>query len=222
MEHIGIISALHSEMEHILTAMGEVNEEMHANTSFYTGQIGKMRVTLTECGIGPINAAIHAQILADCYPVEALICTGVAGSLSEKATHLSLVVADRIAFHDMDPHWLIMGYPGVTEFSADPALIQLAVDCAGTDTIVGMIVTGNSFVEDASVKAELHRRFHALAVEMEGAAVAHGAYVNDLPFVVLRCISDMADGSAHGTFQDFEKLAAKKASDTVLQMLSRM
>lgn len=222
MKHIGIISALRSEMEHILAAMTDIQETTHANTAFYTGQVGKMRVTLTECGIGPVNAAIHAQAMVDCYPVEALICTGVAGSLSETASHLSLVIADRMAFHDMDPKWLQMGYPGVTEFHADPDLVQLAVSCAGEDTVVGTIVTGNSFVEDAAVKADLHARFNALAVEMEGASIAHGAYVNDLPFVVLRCISDMADGSAHGTFQDFEKLAAKKASDTVLRMLAQM
>lgn len=132
-----------------------------------------------------MNAAIHAQAMVDCYPVEALICTGVAGSLSETASHLSLVIADRMAFHDMDPKWLQMGYPGVTEFHADPDLVQLAVSCAGEDTVVGTIVTGNSFVEDAAVKADLHARFNALAVEMEGASIAHGAYVNDLPFVVL-------------------------------------
>ncbi len=222
MKHIGVISALRSEMEHILAAMTDVTKKNYVNTPFYTGKVGEITVTITECGIGPINAAIHTQVLVDHYPVEAIICTGVAGSLSEKAGHLSLVISEKMAFHDMDARWLTMGYPGKIEFVADPVLVRLAEECAEAETVIGTIVTGNTFVEDAAMKHDLHSRFGALAVEMEGAAIAHGAYVNNLPFVVLRSISDMADGKAQGTFQDFEKLAAKIASDTVLRMLEKM
>ena len=222
MRHVGIIAALPTEMEHILAAMTEVETRTYAHTPFYTGKVGKATVTLTLCGVGCVNAAIHTQVLVDRYPVEALICTGVAGSLSDRIPHLAMVVSEMLTFHDTDPKWQQMYYPGVAEFPADPNLVRLALASAGPEAISGVIVTGNRFVDSPAEKAELAQRFGAIAVEMEGAALAHTAYVNDLPFVVLRCISDMADGQALDTFQRFERLAAKKASDTVLRLLKQL
>ncbi len=221
MKTMGIIAAMATELAPILAAMQEIHTLEKAGCTYYSGRIGDVPVVAVEGGIGKVNAAMHTQVLIDIFQVDAIINTGIAGSLSPKAAHLSLVISENVYFYDIGDDSLLDGPPGKTRFAADQTLVELACRCAATVYRIGDVLSGDEFVISTARKMELAAAYDALCVEMEGGAVAQTADMNGIPFVVIRCISDMADDAAVEMFDAFELEAARLASDTVLAMLAQ-
>ena len=181
-------------------------------------------MVLVCSGIGKVNAALTAQILIDRFDVGAVINTGIAGGTHPGLKVRDVVISDSAAYHDMDPRILALSPPHLEEFRADPELAQRAVDaCKGrVNCRVGRIATGDQFISDSKVKADIVSRLDPGCVEMEGGAVAHACATNGIPFVIIRCISDNADDEAEMTYDVFEKLAADDAAEIVLAMLRNL
>lgn len=219
---IGIIAAMESEMAYFQSHMEHMEVQSRAGLRYYTGTLDGKELVVAECGVGKVNAAMHAQIMVDRYPVTALIQTGIAGSLCPEAAHLSIVIGQELVYHDMQLWVLEQYFPRKTVYYSDPQLVALAEQCAPPDHITGRIATGDQFVSDASAKAAIRQAHGALCCEMEGAAIAQTAALNGLPCLILRCISDMADGDAEMTFAQFEHIAAEKAAQMVHRMVAEM
>lgn len=229
MKIVGIIGAMDVEVERLKKDMVIQREIRKAGRDFCEGVLLGQQVVVVECGIGKVNAAVCAQILVDEFGVDTLINTGIAGSLNAQIDIGDIVISTDVVHHDVDA--VRFGYkPGqipemdVFSFAADERLVELAEKVCHDvipeiHTFRGRIVSGDQFVADDAVKARMTEEFHGLCTEMEGAAIAQTAYLNGVPFVILRAISDKADGSATEDYPAFERKAAEHCVQLVAGVL---
>ncbi len=215
---LGIIGAMDIEVDSLKNEMENPAINIIAGMDFYEGVIGGKDVVVVKCGIGKVNAAMCTQILADRYNVDAVINTGVAGSLNNDIDICDIVISTVAQEHDMDV--TALGYEkgiipdmDVSIFEADRKLVELTKKSAkeaGLDVKVfeGKVVSGDQFISTHEKKKSLKNSFGGDCAEMEGAAIAHVASLNNISFLVIRAISDKADGGAHMDYPTFEKKAA--------------
>lgn len=230
MTKIGIIGAMASEVASLKDLM-EMNVIIKkAGMNFYDGTLNGKSVVVVQCGYGKVNAAICAQILVDLFEVTHIINTGVAGSLNSKLDIGDIVISEKALQHDMDVAPLGFA-PGqipdidVLAFPADQAMIDTAVAACrqvnpDIHVFTGLVVSGDQFISDRVTKDRLVSVFHGDCAEMEGAAIAQVSYLNNLPFVIIRAISDKADDSAGVMdFPTFEKQAAEHCAKMTAEFL---
>ena len=226
MKCIGIIGAMEQEVAKIKEKMLDVTITSRARMDFYEGTLEGKKVVVVRSGIGKVNAGMCTQILADLFDVTHIINTGIAGSLDAQIDIGDIVVSTDVLQHDMDVR--VFGYPlgeipqlGTLSFPADERMASLAKSvCEKVNTEVkvfsGRIVSGDQFICDKEVKDKLVENFHPLCTEMEGAAIGQAAYLNEIPFVILRAISD---NSAEMDYPTFEKKAAEHCAKLVEEFI---
>ena len=229
MKKLGIIGAMQQEVETLLRVLEDRKTETRGGCTFYAGKLEGLDVVIVQCGVGKVNAAMCAQILCDRYEVTHIVNTGIAGSLCAELDIGDLVVSKDAMYHDFD--CVHFGYemgkvPGmdVVAFPADEDLARYAFAAAEAvnpgHTQVGRVASGDLFVAEKSAKNAIIEKTGALCTEMEGAAIAHAAYKNGVPFVILRAISDKADDSAEMDYPTFENIAAHRCA-AVTRMLAK-
>lgn len=231
MTMIGVIGAMKEEIEHFLAHMENINEVQQAGITFQTGRFHGRDIVLVKSGIGKVNASVCTQILIDRFGVARIIFTGVAGALHPDLDIGDIVVSKDLMHHDMDvtaldyARGVIPDFPE-SIFKADAELVALAEKASeqvvDRKVIVGRILSGDTFVADREQVKWLHQELGGACTEMEGAAVAQVAYMNRVPFVVIRSMSDKADGSAHVNYREFVEVAAKKSFEIVEKMIVNM
>ena len=214
---IGIIGAMDEEVAMLKEKLTEVQVETKAAMDFYKGKLEGKDVVVVRSGIGKVNAAMCAQILADVYHADHVINTGIAGSLKAEINIGDIVISTDAVQHDMDVSML--GDPvgqiprmDTLSFPADKELVKKAVaanEKANPDihTFTGRVASGDQFISDKEVKERIVSLFHPMCVEMEGAGIAQAAYLNKVSYVIIRAISDKADNSATMDYPTFEKKA---------------
>ena len=231
MRRIAVVSAMREELRALLPELRDVQQERRAGRSFYTGRLGQDDVVLVLTGIGKVAAATTTAVLLTEFRAARVVFTGVAGGLGEGVQVGDLVVASELLQHDMDASPLFPRYEvpltGRSRFAADAALCDtLAGAAAGLKVPVhqGLIVSGDRFVATAAESAALRAALpDALAVEMEGAAVAQVCADFGRPFAVLRTVSDRADDSAHVDFGRFvADVAARLTHELVLRAFAAL
>lgn len=232
MSKIGIIGAMELEVETLKTQMSVTGQTTCASMVFFEGTLGQAQVVVVRCGIGKVNAAMCVQILADRFEVTHVINTGVAGSLNAALDIGDIVISRDVIHHDVDVR--VFGYAlgqvpqlDTLAFPGDESMIRLALSSCeeanpGLHTAVGRIVSGDQFISDKEIKERLIAEFHADCTEMEGAAIAHASYLNGLPFVVIRAISDKADDSAEMDYPTFEREAAGHCARLVEVLVNKI
>ena len=232
MKTIGIIGAMEVEVAILKEKMEDVRIIKKASMDFYEGILAGKKVVVVRSGIGKVNAGICAQLLADVFSVDAIINTGIAGSLNKNINIGDIVLSTDVVQHDMDATGF--GYRKgqipqmpVFFFNADDNLRRLAAEvCKEVNPDIqvfeGRIASGDQFVCDQDVKNRIVSEFSAYATEMEGAAIGQAAYLNEIPFLVVRAISDKADGSAQMDYSEFEKAAVDHSVRLTLNMLARI
>lgn len=222
---IGIIGAMDIEIELIKEKIIIKDEVKHAGFTFYVGKYKDLNIVLTTCGVGKVNASSCTQILIDKFNVTKIINTGIAGSLNEKVGLCDIVISDNVTYHDVRKTQMKSCFPFKEFFTADNELIKLAVkayECISPKDYIyhiGRIVTGDAFICEDNLKKTIINRYNPYCVEMEGAAIGHVAEINEVPFVVIRSISDNADESAVLNYDEFESIAAYNSSMIILNML---
>lgn len=214
---LGIIGAMDEEVAKIKEQMEDVETKQIASMEFLKGTVKGHPVVVVRSGIGKVNAAMCTQILADIYHVDAVINTGIAGSLNADINIGDIVLSTDALEHDMDA--VAFGYPvgqiprmDTLSFKADEQLRKTAKEICekvNPDVTVfeGRVVSGDQFISDKQKKEWLIENFAGYCTEMEGAAIAHAAYLNDIPFLIIRAISDKADDSASVDYPAFEAKA---------------
>ncbi len=232
----GIIGAMDSEIALLTSKMTAVTVDRSAGLTFYTGELCGQEAVVVKCGVGKVNAAACTQALIDRYGVERLINVGVAGGVSSELKVLDVVVGRALVQHDFDlrPFGYVKGYLGEvyggdsqrpTCFEADPVMVEACESAAKKalgyehSLYVGVIASGDEFVAASDRRSAIAASCGAMASEMEGAAVAQVAFQNGVPFLVLRTISDLADGSAPVSFETVVQFAADIAAKVILEML---
>ncbi len=221
MKTIGIIGAMPSELADIRAALPHSEICRKSGFDYYVQMIGDTRIVHVCSGIAKVNAAVCAQALIDYFAPNALLNAGIAGGMNRDVHVCDVVISSEVLPHDLDPHFLADYPPYCDVFPSDPALIRLAQKVCedfGVTSYVGRIVSGEAFISDNTVKQRIQQRWNPHAVDMESAAVGHCAYLNQIPYVSIRCISDNADDAGELSFEQFEKIAAKRVADIVLKM----
>ena len=225
---LGIIGAMDEEVAKIKEHMEQVEERKIASMNFLKGTVKGHPVVVVRSGIGKVNAAICTQILADVYGVDAVINTGIAGSLNADINIGDIVLSTDALEHDMDA--VAFGYPvgqihrmDTLSFTADEKLRKIAKEtCERVNTDVsvfeGRVVSGDQFISDKAKKEWLVENFAGYCTEMEGAAIAHAAYLNGIPFLIIRAISDKADDSASVDYPAFEAKAIEHSVRLLLAL----
>ena len=229
MTKTGIIGAMELEVEQLKSKMTVSKIVTKAGMEFFEGTLNGASVVVVRSGIGKVNAALCVQILVDLFEVTHIINTGVAGSLNAALDIGDILISKDAIHHDMDT--TIFGYQlgevpqmGTREFQADERLMNLAKNSCekvneGIHAIVGRVVSGDQFISSKEVKERLIANFQGDCAEMEGASIAHGAYLNKIPFVIIRAISDKADDSAEMDYPSFERAAAAHSAKLVEDMV---
>lgn len=230
MVKIGIIGAMESEIAALKNLMQVHTLTQKTNMDFYDGILEGKPVVVVRCGYGKVNAGICVQILADLFQVTHIINLGVAGSLNPELHIGDILISEKALQHDMDcsPLGFVPGQIpdiDVHAFPSDRTMIDTAVAACrkvnpDINVLTGLVVTGDQFISNKAVKDRLVAMFHGDCAEMEGAAIAQASYLNELPFVIIRAISDQADDSAgEMDFPTFEKQAAEHGAKLVIEFI---
>ena len=228
---LGIIGAMTVEVETLKANIENLQTTQKAGMTFYEGTLETLPVVVVVCGVGKVNAALCVQVLCDCFAVTHIVNTGVAGSLCAELDIGDFVISKDAMYHDFDstalnyPIGQVPGLP-VHRFQADAQLTELAYSAAEQvyqgHARLGTVASGDQFVSDKTKKQQIIASTGGLCTEMEGAAIAHAAWKNSVPFVVIRAISDKADDSAEMDYPTFEAIAAKRCAAVTQQMAKRL
>lgn len=229
MNTIGIIGAMEEEVAILKEKMSEVTVLEKAGMEFFKGILGGQQVVIVRSGIGKVNAGICTQILADVFQVNAVINTGIAGSLKAEINIGDIVLSTDTMQHDVDAREF--GYEigqvprmDTRTFPADDRLRETALQvCRKVNPEIqvfeGRVASGDQFVADKETKEKIIANTQAYCTEMEGAAIGQAAYLNGIPYLVIRAISDKADDSAHMDYPAFEKEAIRHTVNLVENMM---
>jgi len=217
---IGIIGAMQEEIELLLAGMEGTTSVRHAGITYHNGTFRGRKIVVTRSGVGKVNAAVCTQVLIDRFGADAILFTGVAGAVDPDLDIGDIVISSSSVQHDVDVTALgfargTIPYQEVSEFPADARLVELAEE-AGRRTFpgrcrTGKVLSGDQFIADRSAVQALYEQFGGACTEMEGASVAQVCFMNDVPHVIIRSMSDKADGSAHANFAEFTVEAANRS-----------
>lgn len=232
MNRIGIIGAMDEELETLKKAAVELRTVSRAGMDFYEGLLEKTEVVIVKSGIGKVNAGVCTQILIGDFHVDAVINTGVAGSLDETLDIGDLVISADAVQHDFDvsPIGYKRGeipYSGIVAFPADRRLRELALAAVRktapeAGVVEGRVCSGDQFISSALQKEAITSLFGGACCEMEGAAIAQVCWLNKVPFVIIRAISDAAEEDSSISYEAFMETAAKRCAAVVLEMTASL
>lgn len=227
---VGILVAMEEEMKTLIESLESYKTHKIANQKFYNGLIEGREVCIVQSGIGKVNATIASTLLINNFAADLIINTGSAGAIKEGINIGDLVLSNELSYHDADNRAFGYRYgqiPQMPEFyEGDRDLIRkvsIAARNLNLEVHKGLIVTGDSFVSsDEKIKAIKEQFPDALVTEMEGAAVAQTCYQYSVPSLVIRAVSDTADGEATVDFDDFVVLAGRRSAKLVLELLKNI
>ena len=228
---LGIIGAMDEEVSKLKEKMTGVEIKKKASMDFYRGKLMGKDVVVVRSGIGKVNAGICTQILVDEFCVDGVINTGIAGSLNADIDIGDIVLATDTVQHDVDATGFGYGLGVIprmetSTFIADEKLRSLAKECCervnpDIQVFCGRVVSGDQFVSDKTKKQYILKNFKGCCTEMEGAAIAQAAYLNNIPFLIIRAISDKADDSATEDYPTFEAKAIEHSVKLVTELVDK-
>lgn len=229
---LGIIGAMAEEVEQLKAEMDAPEIVSVAGMDFYKGKVCGKEVVVVRSGVGKVNAGLCVQILADRFAVDGIVNTGIAGSLRAEINIGDLVLSTDAVQHDVDAtafSYKLGQIPQmkVFSFAADERLREAAIRCCrrvnpDTGVHTGRVLTGDQFVSAKEKKKWLRETFDGACTEMEGAAIAQAAYLNGIPFLIVRAISDKADDSASMDYAEFERLAITRSVNLTRALIAEV
>ncbi len=229
---IGIIGAMEDEVSAIRQQMNITDTQTIASMEFCCGTLKGKEAVVVQCGMGKVNAGICAQMLISVFGVNAVVNTGVAGSLNNDINIGDIVISTDAVQHDFDVSAIGFAkgeipYTGLYAFEADKTLrakAAEAVKAVSPDTGIfeGRVCSGDQFIASKEQKKRIIEQFNGYCAEMEGAAIAQVCHLNHIPFVIIRAISDKADDSEEVSFEIFAKKAAAISASAVIHMADNL
>ena len=229
MKKIAILSALGREIKFIKDNIQINSTKEIKGYRFSQGSYKDLEIILGITSVGKVNAALCTEILINNFNPQGIINTGIAGAVNLEASLLDIVVSEQVFYHDVEEYILRGVYPFTGNFKCDELLLIEAKKAAaemelkGAQRIIfGKTISGDSFISCKEEKKRLVDMFNPVSVEMEGAAIAHTCYINKVPFISVRSISDKADDSAKDSYKENEIPAANEAGKFVLYLLDNI
>lgn len=229
MKRIGIIFAMKEELDSLLKYLKIEKEYNIFDLKFYEGMIHNNYCILTESGVGKVNSARCTQILIDNMDVDMIINIGVAGGISEKLKVCDIVIGEKLVQHDFDITAFNheKGYiPNVGVYiDSDTYLVNIAKECINNkkyNVVSGIIASGDIFCTESWMSKKINTKFNALCVEMEGASIAQVCYLSNIPFIVIRSISDVPNNNNVLTYEEFLNESSKNVSNFVYEIIKNI
>lgn len=233
MKTLGIIGAMDVEIELLKNSLQCENIRKIGESTYYSGKINGKPIVIAKCGVGKVRAALCVQAMIDFFDVSAIINTGIAGGISNALSVGDVVLCTDALQHDFDvtAFGYAKGYMCTgkdsnkpTLFNADDTLQKLLYESAisllpSSQVKSGIIASGDKFISDSQTRKYLADQFSATAVEMEGAAIAQASSANNIPFMIIRMISDLADGKPNKEYNSFEQNASATLANIVLKSI---
>lgn len=216
----GIVSAMESELAFFRSQLENMKTETFASVNYYSGTVNGSQLVVCNCGVGKVNAAMHTQIMIDKYSPDIIINNGVAGALADELDIFSVVAGKSMVYHDMQDFVIEEFEPLQPEYHSDEGLLKIA-EGLNENIHIGTVASGDWFVTDNETKARITEKTGALCVDMESAAVSHTAFLNGVPSIIIRVMSDKADDGGHMSFHEFEKKAAEISSRITLKLIEK-
>ena len=223
-KNIGIIVATPEEMKELKNIMVESEKIRIFNLDFYKGKINDKNYVLVKCGVGKVNAARTTQMLIDNFNIESIINVGVAGGLNNNINIGDIVIGEKLVQHDFDitAFGYEKGYISETGkfFESNRNLIERCkkIKIENVQIILGTIASGDIFCTDIKMKEKIGSKFNSDCVEMEGASIAQTSYLCNIPFLVIRAISDIPNGKNQIDYEQFVEKAAKNCAEFIKQL----
>ncbi len=227
---IGIIGAMASEVDGLKAIMSQLDVNTISTVDFYKGKINDTDVVVAQAGVGKVNAALTAQTMILEFKVDVVINIGVAGGIADELRIGDIVVADRVCEHDMDttplgdPAGFITGIDCIY-MECDKSVSNLIMECTkelGYNSIYGTIASGDVFVSTDEQRNKIRDVFNGAAAEMEGGAIGHVCTMNNVPFAVLRAMSDCANDDSKVDFPTFAAKAAENSIEIIKLFLKKV
>ncbi len=229
MKRIGIIFAMKEELDSLLKYLKIEKEYNIFDLKFYEGMIHNNYCILTESGVGKVNSARCTQILIDNMDVDMIINIGVAGGISEKLKVCDIVIGEKLVQHDFDITAFNheKGYiPNVGVYiDSDTYLVNIAKECINNkkyNVVSGIIASGDIFCTESWMSKKINTKFNALCVEMEGASIAQVCYLSNVPFIVIRSISDVPNNNNVLTYEEFLNESSKNVSNFIYEIIKNI
>lgn len=232
--NIAVLGAMECEIEEVKNYLTDLKEQIYKDLKIFTGKINDKFIVLAQTGIGKVNAALNCQYIIDTFAPDVIINIGVAGGIGKGLKVGDIIIGSSLVQHDFDAS--VLGYAKgymftgfdkdkPTQFYGDKFIMEkfeksLFNVVKENKIYKGIIATGDQFVSNIQLKEEINKTFNALAVEMEGAAIAQVATRNKIPFLVTRVISDLADGTTAEYQNVFEKRTSEILAKAVKNVLS--
>lgn len=232
MKKLGIIGAMQEEVDTLIKLLKNKKETIINHLTFFAGIYKNVELIVVRCGVGKVNAAMCSQLLIDKFNPDYIINIGVAGAVSDDVDICDIVISTHLVEHDFD--CTAFGYKkGViprlddSKFKADEYLLELSRKSRNNLSnkikfFEGVIASGDIFVSSKEIKDELQNLHLAMCTEMEGAAIAHVCSLNNVPFLVIRSMSDKADGKAPNNFNQFVIDSAENSRVFIQEMIENM
>lgn len=230
---IGIIGALELEVNSLCEKLDSEEKIEYANITFHKGFLNKKEVVIVKCGVGKVNASVCTQILITQFKVEKIINTGVAGAIDSDLRNFDFIVSTSTVYHDFettDSDVKKGQVPGMPEqFIADSKMVDIAISSFKETEFLkkhkiqkGLIATGDQFITEITKKEYIKSNFSPLCVDMEGCAISHVCYLFKIPFVIVRCVSDMADENAEGAFAFNAEYCGNASATLVTKIIKKL
>lgn len=219
-----IITATEEEFDAIKNIMNKIEEISYWNLTFLKGKINNKKYVLARCGVGKVNAARVTQILTDKFDLECIINVGSAGGLNDSLNIGDIIIGEKLVQHDFDITAFGHEKGFITDtgkiFKSDDTLVEKfrKIKIDGINIVTGTIASGDIFVQDIKMKEKIETKFNCDCVEMEGAAIGQVCFLNKVPFIVVRSISDIPNGNNYMEYDEFVKLAAKNCAKVIEQI----
>lgn len=225
---IGVIGPTEKEIMAFISKISEKKQIEHARLRFYSGIYEGIEVVSVVCGVCKVNASIATQLLIDKFEVTHIVLIGVAGALSSQLEIGDIVISSEVAYHDVASGVLTEYHPWMENiyFKPDSKLLELCKDVANSLLITskcytGRIITGETFITH-NEREHLIQQFNPLCVDMESASVAHTCYVNNIPFIVIRSMSDNADKNGSEEFKINVEMVAQNSITVVEGLIKKL
>lgn len=227
---IGVIVAMSVEFRQLVKLMEESRKETAGGLEFTVGRIGGNEVVLLQCGIGKVNAAMGVTLIIEHYRPQCVVSTGCAGGIDERLAVMDAVVSRQLAYHDVDCGVGLGCTPGQVQglperFEGDSHLLEAALSVeAETKIHAGLILTGDQFITRRETLDGIKRQFpDGLAVDMESAAIAQVCYLQKVPFISFRVISDTPGAEGHQQqYEDFWGAMADRSFGITRDFLTKV
>ncbi len=231
MKKIGIIVAMEEEFEEIQKNMRNIEIKRIHNLTFLIGKIEGKECILVQSGVGKVNAARTMQVMIDYFELDYIVNVGVSGSISNDLSIGDILIGEHVVQHDFDitafghSKGYVTGIGNYIKCSEilNSKLQGVIKNIPERDYKIklGVIATGDIFCTDITMKDKIRAKFNADAVDMECAAIAQVAYLNEIPFMAVRSISDIPNGNNASTFDDNLKLASKRCANLLEEFLRK-